>query len=495
MTKTIFRDGTYYRHVWVGKRTVKQGECAAIWTQSGKRKVIEGPQRVRLWFSHVRFLTRRLADSNEYLRIKFRDGNIQHSRGPCSVFIDPCVHESIEVKPAFKLTQNEVLVVYSEREGSGSGDEGKPLADAASARKPDAPAAAPTTGTTSAAESSSPLVIGQPANVIRRVVHGPAVYVPRACEWVHEFSWHAESKADKPRGGGGQSATAPSPSESRTAIDAGRLVPHARKFQTLRCTPDQQYLMICGVRTKDNALVAVHLMVLFDLADVEKMLNSTSDPIADLVNALSADAMTFGANHTYETLLESTEQLSSLATFPAAEKRLTSVGYNLLSVVYRGFSTSPKLQSMHDESIAKRTQLRLSSETARVEQSEAAMMLRCREERSLGEQQLEAAAAAHQLELQTKAAEQKRADHDADHAQALRHQQEAADLRLAIVAREHDEELRRASALKELEVDLTRLLCVTAERPPDQHLRIDSATGTPISVQLERESKAATKRA
>lgn len=194
MTKTIFRDGTYYRHVWVGKRTVKQGECAAIWTQSGKRKVIEGPQRVRLWFSHVRFLTRRLADSNEYLRIKFRDGNIQHSRGPCSVFIDPCVHESIEVKPAFKLTPNEVLVVYSEREGSGSGDEGKPLADAASARKPDAPAAAPTTGTTSAAESSSPLVIGQPATVIRRVVHGPAVYVPRACEWVHEFSWHAESR-------------------------------------------------------------------------------------------------------------------------------------------------------------------------------------------------------------------------------------------------------------------------------------------------------------
>ena len=56
-----FRDGTYVRFVSFGKRTVKQGECAAVWSASGKRKVVEGPQRIRLWWSHVRFLSRSVA--------------------------------------------------------------------------------------------------------------------------------------------------------------------------------------------------------------------------------------------------------------------------------------------------------------------------------------------------------------------------------------------------------------------------------------------------
>ena len=38
-SKQTFRDGTYYRHVFLGKRTVKEGECAAIWTPSGDRKL------------------------------------------------------------------------------------------------------------------------------------------------------------------------------------------------------------------------------------------------------------------------------------------------------------------------------------------------------------------------------------------------------------------------------------------------------------------------
>lgn len=49
--KKTFREGNYYRHVVVGKRTVKEGKCAAIWTQSGDRRLIEGPKRVHLWFA------------------------------------------------------------------------------------------------------------------------------------------------------------------------------------------------------------------------------------------------------------------------------------------------------------------------------------------------------------------------------------------------------------------------------------------------------------
>ena len=63
MPKKTFRHGDYYAHVRCGKRTVKEGECAAIWDMSGKRKIILGPQRVRLWFSHVRFLDRHVAEA------------------------------------------------------------------------------------------------------------------------------------------------------------------------------------------------------------------------------------------------------------------------------------------------------------------------------------------------------------------------------------------------------------------------------------------------
>ena len=77
-TKKTFRDGSYYRSVWMGKRTVKEGECAAIWNMSGERKKIEGPQRVRLWFSHVRFLDKHTADQSQYLVCQYRNGRREH---------------------------------------------------------------------------------------------------------------------------------------------------------------------------------------------------------------------------------------------------------------------------------------------------------------------------------------------------------------------------------------------------------------------------------
>ena len=37
-----FRDGSYCKRIWVGKRTVKQGECAAIWDDKGTVSVRTG---------------------------------------------------------------------------------------------------------------------------------------------------------------------------------------------------------------------------------------------------------------------------------------------------------------------------------------------------------------------------------------------------------------------------------------------------------------------
>merc|ERR1712137_1536452 len=85
--------------------------------------------------------------------------------------------------------------------------------------------------------------------------------------------------------------------------------------------------------------------------------------------------------------------------------------YYLTKVVYRGYSTSSQLQSMHDDAIAKRTKLRLTSDTIEVEQAQQAVQLRCKQERSEQEQQLGEAAKRHAMSLQ-----------ELDHKQKIRQQ-------------------------------------------------------------------------
>ena len=69
-----FRDGSYCKRIWVGKRTVKQGECAAIWDDKGTCTLVEGPRRVWAAFSTVRFLTFHRAGKNEYIVIDYKNG-------------------------------------------------------------------------------------------------------------------------------------------------------------------------------------------------------------------------------------------------------------------------------------------------------------------------------------------------------------------------------------------------------------------------------------
>ena len=191
-SKKTFRDGSYYRHVVVGKRTVKEGECAAIWTASGDRKLVEGPRRVRLWFSHIRFLDRYVADEGQFLSVQYRDGRKENVRGPIARFNDPCVHQSIEVKDAYKLATNEAFVVYCEKA------EGAPA---------------------NCEPSKRPLVKG--AAVERRIVTGPAIFVPSARDWIHQFSWH---------GSPGANGTG-----SKTGTPGDTKIPHGVEFEKLRC--------------------------------------------------------------------------------------------------------------------------------------------------------------------------------------------------------------------------------------------------------------------
>ena len=457
-TKKTFRDGSYYRSVWMGKRTVKEGECAAIWNMSGERKKIEGPQRVRLWFSHVRFLDKHTADQSQYLVCQYRNGRREHMRGPISLFFDPCVHQLVECRDAYKLAANEALVVYNEKA-------------TAAAASPDAI----TLELSSNGEAPQKgLKVGDAdlRQVSRRIVTGPAIFIPSSDEWVHEFSWH----------GSFPNGTGIDGTGSKTGYLGDTKRPHAVKFEKLRSMPDQMYYSVKDVRTKDDAQITVHLMLFYELASIEKMLDSTNDPIGDFINAASADVMTFGAAHTYESFLQETSTLSEIATFPILSQRMEQTGYKLMKVVYRGYTCAPQLQEMHNTSIAKRTKLRLDSDTAKEEQEKQAMELRCRQARSAQERELAEASARHKIELAGLEKEQARRDEDADHEQAMRHESARRDAELAHLNAKHEAEAKRHGALKGLGVDLTKYLVALAAAKPDQHLRIDSAAAPAVHV-------------
>jgi hypothetical protein len=69
---------------------------------------------------------------------------------------------------------------------------------------------------------------------------------------------------------------------------------------TLWVIPDQMYFDVESVRTADDALLVVKLMVFFELADIEMMLDQTHDPIADFINAVTADVIAFVGAATFE---------------------------------------------------------------------------------------------------------------------------------------------------------------------------------------------------
>merc|ERR1719421_241298 len=136
------------------------------------------------------------------------------------------------------------------------------------------------------------------------------------------------------------------------------------------------------------------------------MLDSTNDMIGDFVNAASADVMTFASRLTYETFLQETVELSRVANFPILASRMEQTGNALLKVVYRGYGAAEALQQMHDQAIARRTELR------------------CRRERSVQEQELEQAAARHKLQVAALQKEQEAKQKDDEHAASLRYAQE-----------------------------------------------------------------------
>ncbi len=286
-------------------------------------------------------------------------------------------------------------------------------------------------------------------SVQRRVLYGPLQFVPAANEWLHEFQWHG---AD-PR-------------------QPDRKIPRALKFTKLRVIPDQMYVDAQDVRTADDALVVVKLMIFFALDDIERMLDQTHDPVADFVNAVTADIIDFASGHSFEEFKENSHRLNDVDQYANLMGRAERIGYRIHKVVYRGYTASEKLQAMHDSAIEARTGLKLEAETERQQQELADLKLAREAEREQRQREMERERAEHQRKLQHLEHEAKLGRREAEQRQSLTHQRGRRELRSEYRRKEYDDKVQFLGALQGLQIDLTRYL-VAQYQHPDRLVRVE----------------------
>lgn len=408
---------------------VPDGQRHAVWDRfTGACRLVDGPQRFWSAGARVEKLELHAAGPAEYLKVSFLDGGVEFIRGPASLWHDPMQHRSITLMPALEVGSNEAVVVY--RDG-GSGKGGAP-------------------------------------QVQRTVLHGPTFYVPNGLEWLHQFSWHGMDKKG-------------------LLDEVQKRMPGLLRFKKLRLVPDQMYFDVPGVRTRDDALITVKLMLFLQLTDVERMLDATHDPVSEFMNAISADVIDFIGSRQFEMFKGETDALNALSTYPSLTARAALTGFELSKVVFRGYVSSQRLQEMHDEAINKRTELTLQKETQEQQQDLLDFKLQRDSQRAerLADFKLQRAKERQTMQLDRQRNNELLLDLESRarlerelhaHRQALEVNAEVHDQTLRHRAADDGRNAEHYAALHGLGVDLSRYLPVVARGAPHQVIEIDGGS-------------------
>jgi hypothetical protein len=405
--------------------TVDEGKRVLMKRRNGTMEVLVGPRRVWSGWQSFEPMHHYVAHPAQFLAVRFRDGGQEHIAGPAELWFDPRIHEDIDVREALQIAAQEAVVVYT-RTPAGSGDHDKRAAAS------------------------------------RRIVYGPALFVPQPGEWLHTFSWHA----------------------SRGGSRGVEKVPNALVFQKLWLMPDQMYHDVHDVRTADDAVLMIRLMIFFELVDISRMLDATHDPIGDFVNAATADVVEFTGRHDFESFKRNTAALNDLATYRQLTGRATQCGYRISNVVYRGYGAAESLQLMHNQAIEARTKLQLDRATEQQAQELEDYRLGSQLARAARRRSEQTEEVRHDLGLAREKGEANLALRERQ--QKFLREQRLADARLkgeieAAAARQQQEHLR---ALKDMGVDLTAYLTqARADRvielrgPVPAHVHLDRLDG------------------
>ena len=309
-------------------------------------------------------------------------------------------------------------------------------------------------------DSNEAIVVyeNEKGKVSRQVIRGPGLFVPNENQWLHEFFWHGAKGRDH-----------------------GTKIPKFLNFTKLRVIPDQMYFHVRDVRTSDDAVLTIKLMIFFELNHIEEMLNQTHDPIADFINAVTADTIEFAASRTFEQFKSDTDLLNRLDSYQNLASRAPRIGYEINKVVFRGYSASDTLQSMHDGAIEARTRLKLEAETEAQEQELADLRLKREAIRAEQERSIAAETAEHSRQ-------QKRLDMDAklQHQQNESRQHRESLQQDQLIELEHlrsmnEEKAAFLTSVSAMEVDMTRYL-VAQYQHPDRVFRVEGDSDTQVHL-------------
>ena len=272
--------------------------------------------------------------------------------------------------------------------------------------------------------------------VQRRIEYGPTLFMPRPGEWLHTFAWHSSE-------GGSQGS---------------RKVARGLVFQKLWLMPDQMYHDVPDVRTADDAVLVIRLMIFFELLDIATMLETTHDPIGDFVNAATSDVVDFTGRHDFESFKRNTDKLNELETYRQLAGRAAQCGYRINKVVYRGYGAPERLQQMHDQAIEARTRLQLDRATEQQAQDLENFRLDSQLLRADKRRQEQSGEVAHDLELARTKQDADLRDREARLAFERQQRQREAELHQGIQSQRDTQQRAHLAALRDLDVDLTAYL-------------------------------------
>jgi hypothetical protein len=309
------------------------------------------------------------------------------------------------------------------------------------------------------------IVYSRPAGtdaISRRIVYGPTLFVPAPGEWLHTFAWHGSE--------GG--------SQGQKKVAKGLV------FQKLWLMPDQMYHDVTDVRTADDAVLTIKLMVFFELLDIDRMLEATHDPIGDFINAATSDVVDFCGHRTFEEFKKETGRLNELDAYRQLTARAAQNGYRINKVVYRGYGAPDRLQAMHDQAIESRTKLQLERATEEQAQGLEDYKLNAQMNRATRRRTEQGVEVETEIELARKRQEAERSNKEAERTAAREQRRRDAEAEQDIRRQSEERTRQHLAALKEMGVDLTayltqnradRVIELRGGKGMSPHLHLDSA--------------------
>lgn len=302
-----FRSGEYIRHVFLGGRTIKDGEAAAIWDRLGTHRQIIGPRRVWLYNATIRFLTRHKAEANQYLKVSHRDGRVEHVHGPAVMYENPAFHDKVTVEDGLRLCSDSECVVtfnpqrvdfHSDTRSGASATEEQSLK---------------TQVTSPSSSLSSPSSTFKKTNntVTKRVIYGPTFFIPKPSEYVQSFTWSG-----------------------------------LKTFQILQTSGNTSFKVT--IPTLDGFTFEVSLVLSYTTTSIDKVITN-KDPINHLHNGLRFDSQKIGDIISSASLKSKKEDvLSSLSetnTYPSLLQAATKCGLNIESIQVISIDLCPSLKA------------------------------------------------------------------------------------------------------------------------------------------------------